>query len=214
MKGKASLLTAVVLLTVTNVCSVVEISKVSGALESAETQLKESKAQLASERETEKSLTVKLDALEKQVKTQDKQLQADKKLIQKQQQEIKKAKKSTMAFSHLSSRGASIPSDATIYRMIATAYTISDAGMNGLGITATGTRATPGRTIAVDPNLIPLGSRVEILCPTFPELNGVYVAEDTGGAIHGHHIDVCVSTKSYAAEVGVREIFLAVLPNH
>ena len=44
------------------------------------------------------------------------------------------------------------------------------------GITASGTTAQAGRTIAVDPSLIPLGSSVVI--------NGhTYVAEDTGGAI-------------------------------
>mgnify|MGYP005784316259 CR=1 FL=1 len=51
------------------------------------------------------------------------------------------------------------------------------------GITATGTQAKAGRTIAVDPKIIPLGSTVII--------NGrEYIAEDTGGGIRGYKVDI------------------------
>ena len=65
------------------------------------------------------------------------------------------------------------------------------------GATASGTTPKEGRTIAVDPKVIPLGSCVEI--------NGVsgYVAEDTGGAIKGNKIDVFVSSHSKALKLGV-----------
>lgn len=64
------------------------------------------------------------------------------------------------------------------------------------GITASGTTAQAGRTIAVDPSLIPLGSSVVF--------NGhTYVAEDTGGAIKGNRIDVFVSSHSEALANGV-----------
>ena len=47
--------------------------------------------------------------------------------------------------------------------------------------TATGATATEGRTIAVDPNIIPYGSEILI--------DGhVYVAEDTGSALKGNKI--------------------------
>ena len=71
------------------------------------------------------------------------------------------------------------------------------------GITATGTKATEGRTIAVDPDVIPLGSIVEI--------NGVeYVAEDVGGAIKGDRIDLYFNSHEDALEWGVQylDIFL------
>lgn len=65
------------------------------------------------------------------------------------------------------------------------------------GITATGTQATPGRTIAVDPKVIPLGSTVYI--------NGTeYIAEDIGGAIKGNRIDVLFPTHQEALEFGVQ----------
>ena len=46
------------------------------------------------------------------------------------------------------------------------------------GITASGTKAKAGRTIGVDPNVIPYGSKVKIG-------KKIYTAEDTGGAIKG-----------------------------
>lgn len=51
------------------------------------------------------------------------------------------------------------------------------------GITYSGTVAEEGRTIAVDPEAIPLGSVVEIS-------GHQYVAEDIGGAINGNEIDI------------------------
>lgn len=75
------------------------------------------------------------------------------------------------------------------------------------GITATGTIATEGRTIAVDPDVIPLGSIVEI--------NGVeYVAEDVGGAIKGDRIDLYFNSHEDALEWGVQylDIFLIEFP--
>ena len=62
--------------------------------------------------------------------------------------------------------------------------------------TASGTRPTAGRTIAVDRKVIPLGSKVEI--------NGhVYIAEDTGGAIRGNKIDIFVNDHATALAYGV-----------
>ena len=75
------------------------------------------------------------------------------------------------------------------------------------GITYTGTEATEGRTIAVDPDVIPLGSIVEI--------NGVeYVAEDVGGAIKGDRIDLYFNSHEDALEWGVQylDIFLIEFP--
>lgn len=64
------------------------------------------------------------------------------------------------------------------------------------GITATGVTATTNRTIAVDPNQIPYGSKVVI--------NGqVYVAEDCGGAIKQNCIDIYVATHAEGEAKGV-----------
>ena len=83
-----------------------------------------------------------------------------------------------------------------------TAYTPFDAGCNG--ITASGTTAKKG-VIAVDPNVIPLGTKVYI--PGY----GVAVAQDTGGAIKGNRIDVCYATKGEAFAWGVRNVPVYIL---
>lgn len=56
-----------------------------------------------------------------------------------------------------------------------------------VGQTSTGATPTPGRTIAVDPTVIPYGTHVLI--------DGIeYVAEDCGGAIKGYRIDIFVGS--------------------
>lgn len=72
------------------------------------------------------------------------------------------------------------------------------------GITFTGTVATPGRTIAVDPSVIPLGSVVQI--------NGVnYIAEDIGGAIKGNRIDMLFPSHQEALEFGIQYSNVSIL---
>lgn len=66
----------------------------------------------------------------------------------------------------------------------------------GTGLTATGTYVTARRTIAVDPTVIPYGAEVYI------EGYGWRVAEDTGGAINGNHIDIAVDNHSQAMSMG------------
>lgn len=71
------------------------------------------------------------------------------------------------------------------------------------GITATGTKATEGRTIAVDPKVISYGSVVYFEGPDgFHE----YRAEDCGGAIKGNDIDLYFDSHEEALQWGVREL--------
>ena len=63
--------------------------------------------------------------------------------------------------------------------------------------TATGTTPTAGRTVAVDPKVIPYGSEVIIDGHT-------YIAEDCGGAIKGNRIDILFETHQEALAFGVR----------
>lgn len=77
--------------------------------------------------------------------------------------------------------------------------------------TATGTVPTVGRTIAVDPSKIPLGSRVQIVVPSMPQYSGVYTAEDTGGAVNGYIIDMFVGSENEARNFGRRSIIITVL---
>ena len=66
------------------------------------------------------------------------------------------------------------------------------------------TEATPGRTIAVDPDVIPYGTKVII--------NGnIFVAEDCGEAIKGNRIDVLCASHELAEQFGVQyaEVYIA-----
>ena len=70
-------------------------------------------------------------------------------------------------------------------------------GKYASGYTSIGAKATQGRTIAVDPNVIPYGSIVEI--------NGhEYVAEDCGGAIKQNRIDIYFDSHQDALNYGVQ----------
>lgn len=71
------------------------------------------------------------------------------------------------------------------------------------GITATGTKATAGRTIAVDPSKIPYGTEVIIYGHT-------YIAEDCGGAINGNKIDIFFNSHAEALKFGIQyaEVFV------
>jgi 3D (Asp-Asp-Asp) domain-containing protein len=77
-----------------------------------------------------------------------------------------------------------------------TYYGVSDDGMDGKGITASGTHVQQGRTIAADPDIIPSGSEVYI------EGYGMFIAEDTGSAIHGNILDVYLDSAEYARTEG------------
>ncbi|MDQ2817957.1 MAG: 3D domain-containing protein [Candidatus Eremiobacteraeota bacterium] len=92
----------------------------------------------------------------------------------------------------------------TALTMVATAYTGSSAGYNGGGQTATGAAARYG-VVAVDPRLIPLGSRLFI--PGY----GHAVAADTGGAILGHRVDLCMNSLGAALNFGRQVIKVYVL---
>ena len=74
------------------------------------------------------------------------------------------------------------------------------------GITATGTTATEGRTIAVDPRVIPYGSSVTIY---FADgTSHIYTAEDCGGAIKENRIDVFFADHQAAREFGVQTAYV------
>lgn len=66
------------------------------------------------------------------------------------------------------------------------------------GITASGTKVSEGRTIAVDPKVIPIGWWVYI------EGIGLRRAEDTGSAIKGNIIDVYFDSSDYAKRFGMK----------
>ncbi|MBS3956394.1 MAG: G5 domain-containing protein [Clostridiales bacterium] len=101
--------------------------------------------------------------------------------------------------------GASVtpPRGGTKLTVVATGYTPGDPGVDDW--TATGARAIRG-VIAVDPSVIPLGTRVYV--PGY----GYAVAADTGGAIKGNKIDLCFDTRTEALNWGRRTVTIIILP--
>jgi 3D (Asp-Asp-Asp) domain-containing protein len=81
--------------------------------------------------------------------------------------------------------------------MVATAYTASCGGCDGM--TAIGRRAGHG-IVAVDPRIIPLGTRLYI--PGY----GPAIAGDTGGAIVGNRIDLGFDSQRDAMLFGRRDV--------
>lgn len=65
--------------------------------------------------------------------------------------------------------------------------------------TTSGTIPVAGRTVAVDPDIIPLGSKILI--------DGhEYIAEDTGSGVKGNHIDIYFDSHEEALEWGVKTL--------
>lgn len=80
------------------------------------------------------------------------------------------------------------------------------------GITSTGTTAAEGRTIAVDPRVIPYGSTVTIY---FADgTSHTYTAEDCGGAIKENRIDVFFADHQAAREFGVQTAYVYMEENN
>ncbi|AGX04345.1 MULTISPECIES: LysM peptidoglycan-binding domain-containing protein [Bacillus] len=88
----------------------------------------------------------------------------------------------------------------------ATAYTASCEGCSGVTSTGIDLNANPDqKVISVDPNVIPLGSKVYV------EGYGNAIAGDTGGSIKGNKIDVFIPTKEEAIKFGRQTLTVRIL---
>ncbi len=88
----------------------------------------------------------------------------------------------------------------------ATAYTASCEGCSGTTATGINLKANPNeKVIAVDPSVIPLGSKVYV------EGYGEAIAGDTGGSIKGNRIDVFIPSQQDAINFGVKQLKVTIL---
>jgi 3D (Asp-Asp-Asp) domain-containing protein len=81
--------------------------------------------------------------------------------------------------------------------------TVTSTGYALPGRTSTGMRTAPG-VVAVDPAVIPLGTRLTI--PGY----GTGIAADTGGAVRGNVIDLWFPTRQQALAWGRRTVTITI----
>lgn len=88
--------------------------------------------------------------------------------------------------------------DKKLVNVVATAYT-------GYSTTSTGQKPVWG-TIAVDPKVIPYGTKVYI-----PKFDKVFIANNCGGAIKGNKIDIFMNTEKQCSDWGRKTIEIQIL---
>ena len=155
--------------------------------------------------------------LEKTAETIDAVEDAANQLYQENQKLNKKVESLNREVSRGSSGGMSVE---------VTAYTLSESscgkgaahpayGLTASGRNLAGQSLESARAIAVDPRVIPLGSKVrlEFKDKDMQRYNGVYTAVDTGGAIKGNRIDLFAGegAESLAMHIGRRQAVIQML---
>ena len=118
------------------------------------------------------------------------------KIVQVSTKKVSSRSEPTSRVSSSASESSSSSSSVRVYKVTAYCSCSKCCGSHSNGYTASGTKATAGRTVAAPSNL-PYGTKLDI--------NGkTYVVEDRGGAIKGNRIDIYVNSHSEALAWGVR----------
>ncbi|MFE4132209.1 ubiquitin-like domain-containing protein [Peribacillus sp. YIM B13482] len=133
------------------------------------------------------------------------ELLSEKVVSKKQDKVVTVGTKTTVAQASRGVTNVSSTSGKEIY-VSSTAYTASCKGCSGVTSTGVDLKSSPGaKIIAVDPSVIPMGSKVYV------EGYGYAVAADKGGAIKGNRIDVFFSSKNDAYRWGAKKVKIRVL---
>lgn len=112
----------------------------------------------------------------------------------------------TKNISNQVSRGSSTVATGKEFYVMSTAYTPYCNGCSGFTATGLNVKANPKmKVIAVDPRVIPLGTKVHV------QGYGNAIAADTGSAIKGNKIDVLFPTKEEAYRWGKRKVKIKIL---
>ncbi|MGG0032765.1 LysM peptidoglycan-binding domain-containing protein [Priestia megaterium] len=143
-----------------------------------------------------------------QAQKEQQQAQAEQAQKEQQQAQAEQAQKEQQAQAQQQQQPAESSQQASGKSMTveATAYTANCAGCSGTTATGVDLKANPNqKVIAVDPSVIPLGSKVYV------EGYGEAVAADTGGAIKGNRIDVFVPAEGDAQQFGRKSVKITVM---
>lgn len=134
-----------------------------------------------------------------EVEKQKAQEEAEQKRLEQEAQEQENSQQPT-------SEVASQPAGTRVLYMESTAYSYAEGSIGGGTITALGQNLVSNpMAVAVDPNVIPLGTRVYV------EGYGEAIASDTGGAIQGNIIDVHFADPSQCSIWGRRMVKVTIL---
>jgi 3D (Asp-Asp-Asp) domain-containing protein/DNA-binding transcriptional MerR regulator len=187
-----------------------------GTTVSVHNQYQEAKQQ---HQEVQKEMQTKNEALQKKVQELEKQTEQMQSSIQQKDAELQQTKQQLQdAENKMEESGTALSSrsnDAVAVRTLqvkATAYSAdpdeNGGTINGKVLTKTGFSLTDNpnaKVIAVDPDVIPIGSTVWV------EGYGYAKALDTGSAIQGNRIDVFINDKEKMHDWGVRTVQVKIL---
>ena len=161
---------------------------------------------LATEGEAVQSAKTKIAAKEKAEKEAAEKAAAEKAAKEQAAREAQAAAEKEAAEQAAAQAATTQPVGQT-FIMESTAYSSDPADALGGGtVTATGQNLlTNPMAVAVDPNVIPLGTRLYV------EGYGEAIASDTGGAIKGNIVDVHFSTYEQCIQWGRRQVKVTIL---
>lgn len=150
-------------------------------------------------------ISKKYEVVKENGKEVKRELLSEKVVNKKQDKVVTVGTQTTVAQASRGVTNVSSSSGKEIY-VSSTAYTASCKGCSGVTSTGVDLKSNPGaKIIAVDPSVIPMGSKVYV------EGYGYAVAADKGGAIKGNRIDVFFSSKDDAYRWGVKKVKIRVL---
>lgn len=146
------------------------------------------------------------NSVSEQVTVKSNEKLVDGKIVPKEEEKTSSEKPSSETSTETSSTNSSASSFnySQVLVMDATSYTDDPAENGGYNTTKLGTPLRYG-VVAVDPKVIPLGTKLYI------EGYGYAVAEDTGGAIKGKRIDLCFTNKAQANAFGRKNVKVYIL---
>lgn len=166
-----------------------------------DTERNQSKKQLESKEQEIKKKQQEIDRLKEETERQKEELSLKKQRERDVEVLQASADNTKVQTEVLSAAAEPVEKKGRTMQMRATAYTAYCSGCSGITATGIDLRSNPNqKVIAVDPNVIPLGSKVYV------EGYGTAIAGDTGGAIKGNKIDVFIPTKAEAFKFGVKQV--------
>jgi 3D (Asp-Asp-Asp) domain-containing protein len=101
------------------------------------------------------------------------------------------------------------PQTAELQRVATEWHTFSATAYSIDGQTSSGAQTLEGHTVAADPRILPMGTRIEVAGAG--RYSGIYVVQDEGPEIRGKEIDVFIDAHAEATQFGRKKVRVRVL---